>query len=287
MMHDLEKVTLYRVLSLMEAQGQDVAVFGTGGFARLVVAQIRAWDFPDPVALLDQEQAGTTILSLPVLHPDAFRGKAKPQVVLGTREFVLQMRRRLADSWGPGHWGFDLTREPSPRSPSMPVLDKSETAKARKVLGPYCMGDGVDVGFGGDPVVPRAICVDLNKPYAYYSEAPQQLQGDGARLHWFADNSLDYVYSSHLLEDFPHPLEVLKEWVRVVKIGGLVVLFLPDEQRYRAFCRDQGLPPNPHHTHEHFSLPWLLSQLVFFPNLQVVHAHQREDYNFELVLKKG
>jgi SAM-dependent methyltransferase len=42
------------------------------------------------------------------------------------------------------------------------------------------------------------------------------------------DESEDFVISSHVLEHFPDPIKALKEWLRVVRKGGyiLVLLFL-------------------------------------------------------------
>ena len=58
------------------------------------------------------------------------------------------------------------------------------------------------MGFGGDPIVPNAICMDLPKKYAHYEGHPQHLHGSADNLNWFKDNSLDWVYSSHVFEDF-------------------------------------------------------------------------------------
>src|SRR4051812_3625456 len=78
----------------------------------------------------------------------------------------------------------------------------SETSKHRDVLAPFCVGYGVDVGFGGDPITEVAIRMDLPEPYAAAGRAPVQLGGDARDLRWFRDGALDFVYSSHVLEDF-------------------------------------------------------------------------------------
>jgi SAM-dependent methyltransferase len=163
----------------------------------------------------------------------------------------------------------------------------SETSKCRASLAPFCVGDGVDIGFGGDPIVPTAIAMDLPERYARYLENPQHLHGDGASLHWFRDGTLDYVFSSHVLEDFQDTAGVLKEWLRVLKPGGRLVLYLPDEQTYRANCRREGKPPNAHHVHEHFGLAYLKSCL---PMLGLEIEHERFPvgiYSFELVVRKA
>ena len=52
----------------------------------------------------------------------------------------------------------------------------------------------------------------------------------------FADNSIDEIYSSHLIEhfDFHEVFGVLKEWKRVLKPSGWLVIETPD---FLASCR--------------------------------------------------
>ena len=51
-----------------------------------------------------------------------------------------------------------------------------------------------------------------------------------ARKLPFEDNHFDHVYSSHVIEHFSHQEveSVLKEWVRVLKIGGIFEIRCPD-----------------------------------------------------------
>jgi len=43
-----------------------------------------------------------------------------------------------------------------------------------------------------------------------------------------SDNSVDFVMSSHVLEHLPNPGTAIKEWLRVVKPGGIVFFIVPD-----------------------------------------------------------
>jgi len=45
----------------------------------------------------------------------------------------------------------------------------------------------------------------------------------------FEDNSIDYVYCSHVLEDFINPKPIIDEFVRICKIGGKIELRTPSE----------------------------------------------------------
>ncbi|MEM7352109.1 MAG: class I SAM-dependent methyltransferase [Acidobacteriota bacterium] len=164
----------------------------------------------------------------------------------------------------------------------------SETSKCRASLAPFCTGDGIDVGYGGDPIVPHAICMDLETPYARYAKHPQHLHGDARDLTWFADGSLDFVYSSHVLEDFEDTAAVLDEWLRVLGPGGRLVLYLPDEPTYREHCRQRGKPPNAHHIHDDFGPETLRRIVAARPNLEITHFRFPVGiYSFEMVIEKG
>lgn len=132
----------------------------------------------------------------------------------------------------------------------------SETEKYRKLTTPYCQGNGVDIGSGGDPVVPWAIQIELSdKTYAVYNSnhpprGPLQYRDDNAFTDLpFKDDTLDFVYSSHLLEDFKDWTPLLIEWKRVLKRGGYLVILVPERGLWRDALR-RGQPPNDAHKHE-------------------------------------
>jgi ubiquinone/menaquinone biosynthesis C-methylase UbiE len=145
----------------------------------------------------------------------------------------------------------------------------------------------LDLGFGGDVIVEHAITVDQSQPYTKLGTRPVQLAGDAADLYWFRDNVLDFVYSSHLLEDFEDTGSVLREWLRVLKPGGKLILYCPDEQRFRAHCAASGQPYNPHHKLAHFSLKYVKSVLTHLGEFEVAHENPDVDgYSWELVVVK-
>lgn len=163
----------------------------------------------------------------------------------------------------------------------------SETSKCRTRLLPFCTGYGVDLGFDGDPISPQAVRVDSPRPYADTGAAPVQLGGDATKLHWFRDGVLDYVYSSHLLEDFPDTEAVLREWLRVLKPGGNLIIFCPDEPVYRAHCQRTGQMYNENHKHTDFSLQKVKSALQHIGGVRFIHETPLVDiYSWELVAQK-
>lgn len=176
--------------------------------------------------------------------------------------------------------GYILIRQPRGQY-------QSETSRCRDRLGGYCTGFGVDLGFGGDPINETAIRIDYPRPYANTGGDAVQLGGDAAHLHWFADGVLDYVYSSHLLEDFDDTRSVLAEWLRVLKPGGRLVLFCPDEQVYREHCRKTGQPYNHNHKHADFSLEKVKTILNEIAHTRFLHENSLVDlYSWDLVAEK-
>jgi len=168
-----------------------------------------------------------------------------------------------------------------------------ETDTCRERLACYCKGVGLDVGFGGCAIVPSAMCLDreeLNPQRAKNQHAsPTHLVGDAEDLCWFKDGVLDYVYSSHCLEDFYDTKKVLTEWFRVIKPGGYLVLFLPDEQVYRSVT-PEGYR-NSAHKHANFGLDYMKGVLREMGFADTAIAYElwpvpNNLYSFDLVVQK-
>ena len=102
--------------------------------------------------------------------------------------------------------------------------------------------------------MPWAISVDLpSEQFDRYNagNTPENAihwQGDALNLP-FKDGTLDFVYSSHLLEDFADWRPALREWTRVLKKGGYLVILMPDRERWAEALR-RGQPPNCAHRKE-------------------------------------
>ena len=138
----------------------------------------------------------------------------------------------------------------------------SETARYRHLTRPYCYradgepGCGIDLASQGDPVVPWAWQLDLPPDkFAWYNSGnppagPHNLHGD-AFAKFVEDGSLDFVYSSHLLEDAPSEQwpRILELWARALKPGGVLIILTPERTRWLAALA-AGQPPNDLHRHE-------------------------------------
>ncbi len=110
----------------------------------------------------------------------------------------------------------------------------------------YLSGSHVlDVGFaghGGDgqPIVPQAIGIDIDYP-GY----------DGARLP-FPDESQDAIYSSHCFEHIVDHIGALRDWFRVLKVGGFAVIVVPHQH---LFEKRLDLPSRWNMDHKRFFTP--------------------------------
>ncbi len=169
---------------------------------------------------------------------------------------------------------------------------QSETSTCRGYLKKWCVGNGIDIGAGGDAIVPRAICIDREDGAASRADtgdSPTHIVADMADLYMFADNALSWAFSSHALEDAYDTVGVLNEWVRVVKPGGHIILFLPDEQTYRAYCAKTGHPYNGAHVHSHFSLQYIKECVAKIHGVEIVDSvwpFPGNNYSFSCVIKK-
>lgn len=156
--------------------------------------------------------------------------------------------------------------------------------EAKKFIKPEM--NGIDIGTGGMPILPQAISIDASYP-GQYSEWIH-LKGDARKLYWFKDSCMDYVFSSHCFEDFKpeEKLRVFREWIRVIKVGGVLVLYLPNEQAYRNYCLVHGSTPNKDHKDANFNIETVREIAKFFPVREIHSIVNHGDYCFFLVFKK-
>jgi SAM-dependent methyltransferase len=102
----------------------------------------------------------------------------------------------------------------------------------------YCKGNGLDIGYGGDLIVPGARGWDFE-------------HGDAQYLKGIEDESFDFVYSSHTLEHVQDAEVSLKNWYRVLKYGGYLILYIPHRDLYE---KKNRLPSRFNATHLRFFL---------------------------------
>lgn len=62
-------------------------------------------------------------------------------------------------------------------------------------------------------------------------ELGRQFICEGTQLEGIADDTYDFLISSHTLEHIANPIKALHEWKRVIKDGGMLLLLLPHKER--------------------------------------------------------
>lgn len=65
-------------------------------------------------------------------------------------------------------------------------------------------------------------CFDAGKP------GGRQYIGEADALKDIRDNAYDFIVASHVLEHLANPLKAVREWQRVVRPGGVILIVVPD-----------------------------------------------------------
>jgi predicted SAM-dependent methyltransferase len=148
-------------------------------------------------------------------------------------------------------------------------------------------GDLLDIGCGPEPVLPRALGVDLKY-------GPIKASADASSADLVVDLQtrplFDAVFSSHCLEHLFSPVSVnLRHFLRFLKPGGFLVLYLPDERYYR-FDPENPWKPNPEHLH-YMTMEGLEWHLHKLGGVEILHLAPDVDtrhgrYSFLAVVRK-
>ncbi|MER8430386.1 class I SAM-dependent methyltransferase [Mesorhizobium caraganae] len=99
----------------------------------------------------------------------------------------------------------------------------------------YFRGRGVDIGGAPDPL----ILYEEFFPLLDSVKTWDLEDGDAQFMAGVADETFDFVFSSHCLEHLNDPLEGLQNWLRVTKPDGYVIFAIPEEDLY-----EQGTFPS-------------------------------------------
>jgi len=164
----------------------------------------------------------------------------------------------------------------------------NEAEKIRFDVLPYLSHGGLDIGCGPSKVWPHLIGVDSQRDTALFGIAmrPDIVVADATRMSLFADESVEAVFSSHTLEHIADWHQALREWWRLIKVGGHLCLYLPHRDLYPQIGQ---LGSNPDHKHD-FEPDIIIDFFrLAFPNWSLLEKQVRSEgreYSFLLVLKK-
>lgn len=131
----------------------------------------------------------------------------------------------------------------------------------------YCKGEGLDIGYGSDPVLPNVSGWDFNN-------------GDAQYLRTIEDESFDFVYSSHCLEHMHDVRVALKNWFRVLRRGGYLIVVVPHRDLYE---KREMLPSRWNFDHRHM---FLLGKSCLPDTLDIAVEIEQSLTNYSVVYMK-
>jgi len=100
---------------------------------------------------------------------------------------------------------------------------------------------GIDIGCGDNPLTDECERFDLILG-----------SGDATYMKDIPDEFFDYAYASHLLEHLDDPITALRNWWRIIRPGGRIILVVPHRDLYE---KKTLLPSRFNPAHKHFFLP--------------------------------
>lgn len=162
-----------------------------------------------------------------------------------------------------------------------------EADKVRFAVLPYLTQGGLDLGCGPAKVWPHLLGIDSGKDVELFGIAMKpDIVASVERLTLFADGAIDNIFSSHCLEHIADWHHALREWWRVLKVGGHLCLYLPHADHYPRI----GQPgANPDHKHDFRPDDILDFVRLVFPDWTLLENQTRTEgaeYSFLLVLRK-
>lgn len=129
----------------------------------------------------------------------------------------------------------------------------------REIAFRYLSGEGIEIGALHSPLeVPdtaRVRYMDRMPVEQLREQYPElcdldlvdvEIVGDGELLETVKDSSLDFLIANHMIEHCQNPLEAIRNYMRVLKIGGVIYMAVPDKRH--TFDRDR-----PNTTIEHLA----------------------------------
>lgn len=135
-------------------------------------------------------------------------------------------------------------------------------------------GIGIDIG-AGNTKLGDALKLDIRPPC--------DILGRGEKLP-IKDKSLNYVFSCHSLEHIPDTDNTLKEWMRVLKPGGVLVIVMPDR---RYFIHDLSVTKDGETARHEYTPDEIMILLKKLPGAKILLFNSRNNnFDFEILIRK-
>lgn len=162
----------------------------------------------------------------------------------------------------------------------------NEASKCIWDIVPYTRGRGLDIGCGPFKPFQHFIGVDSGKDIKLFGTAMDpDIVCDATEMPLFTDESMDFVFSSHTLEHIKEHEKALKEWWRIIKQDGYLVLYLPHRDFYP--CMGQK-GANPDHVHDFLpsDIIEIMRRLGWWDLVVKEERDDKDEYSMFLVFKK-
>ena len=174
-------------------------------------------------------------------------------------------------------------------SPTLPQGHEQRKTRWRTV--PYCRGTGLDLGCGPEKFMDtkHVIGVDSNKDAALFGiQANPNVYADVTDLKIFATGSMDFAFSSHVCEHFPleQVPSILREWMRVIRVGGHLCLYLPDEDQYPKVGEPHANVDHKFNVNRDVILDAMKKAAVGFDLVEFEKCSQDDEYSLWFVFRK-
>lgn len=166
-------------------------------------------------------------------------------------------------------------------------IDNPQCNESKKIcweVTPYLRGRGIDIGAGDFKILPHAISVDnMHHNEVFGFRYKPDIVAEADDLSIFGSQSFDWVYSSHTLEHVADMGKTLREWWRVLKPQGLLVMYLP----HKDFYPNIGKPgANPDHKRDFVPADVIAAMPNGWDLIDCQERNGDQEYSFLLVFRK-
>ncbi|MBL8032574.1 MAG: class I SAM-dependent methyltransferase [Leptospiraceae bacterium] len=162
------------------------------------------------------------------------------------KQFQKHLRRpisrRIVSDFSHASTNMEVQGSRGARGPSAREATNMEVQGSRGARGPSARephGFGLEIGVGARTIAPvsRTLLADGYESHGR-DRSIAQVYFRAAAIPFVAE-SFDFVLSEHTLEHIGNVLRALREWIRVLKPGGHLILFLPHQERTNDRLRER------------------------------------------------
>lgn len=163
----------------------------------------------------------------------------------------------------------------------------NESAKIRWEIVPYTRGKVLDLGCGPFKAFAHFTGVDnCHHAKEFGWDIKPEIHVETCEdLSVLGSQAWDAVFSSHLLEHIADYQKALKEWWRVIKVGGYLILYLPDEDEYPK-VGEKGANPDHKWNVNYDKVIEAMKEVGSWDLIDFQKRNQEDEYSLYFVFKK-